>query len=228
MSILVVEDDATMREMLTYNLEKEGFKVFSADSANKAINLAIEKKPKIVLLDVMLPEGCGLSVCKTIKQKVPVTCIIMVSALTDHHTRRKARDNGSDCFVNKPFSMRDLIDLINRHDKRIDESKIGVLKGETLKFGEIMINAPTLRVTIGENDLKLSAKEYQLLYFMVKNPSILLSRETIAKEVWGYDFVGFSRTIDIHVNSLRRKMAGVSDKKFIKTVRGFGYMIDVV
>lgn len=228
LSILVVEDDATMREMLVYNLEKEGFKVHSADSANKAINLAVEVKPKIVLLDVMLPEACGISVCKSIKQKIPVTCIIMVSALTDHVTRQRAKESGSDCFVGKPFSMRDLINLINRHEKRIDESKIGAVRGETLTFDDIVINAPTLRVTIKDTEIKLSAKEYQLLYFMVKNPSVLLSRENIAKEVWGYEFIGASRTIDIHVNSLRKKLAKTSEKKYIKTVRGFGYMFDVV
>lgn len=226
MSILIVEDDATMREMLIYNLQKEGFKVFAASDATEALKLAVEKRPKIVLLDVMLPKGCGIATCKSIKEKVPVTCIIMLSALSDSITKRKAKESGSDCFVSKPFSMRDLINLINSHEERIDSPDISSGSGEILVFEEIVINAPTLRVSIGGSDVKLSAKEYQLLYFMVKNSKVLLTRGKIAKEVWGYDFIGSSRTIDIHINSLRRKMLQYSDNQYIKTVRGFGYMFD--
>lgn len=226
MSILIVEDDPTMREMLAYNINKEGYEVFLAENGAKAVNLTNEIEPKVAILDVMLPEVCGITVCKALKKKIPSVCVIMLSALSDMVTKEKAKNHGSDFFVNKPFSMRDLISLIKKCYKKTDLRPMAESKGEFLRLAEIEINAPTLRVFISGVELKLSAKEYQLFYYMVKNSGTLLTREKLAKGVWSYDFIGSSRTIDIHINSVRRKIKRISDKEFIKTVRGFGYMLD--
>lgn len=227
MSVLVVEDDPTMREMLVFNIEKAGFKVISSENGSGAINEALEKKPKVVVLDLMLPGICGMTVCQTIKENISQVSVIMLTALCDKATEDKAKSNGADCFLGKPFSMLELLSLIKNFYQKAGAENTLNASSKKIAYGDMVIDPPTLKVSVNNADIKLSAKEYQLLYFMIKNKEVLLTREVIYKQVWGYDFLGVSKTIDVYINALRKKVESKSANKFIRTVRGFGYIFEL-
>lgn len=226
MSILIVEDDATMGEMLEFNIRRAGYEVCLVCDGISAIREASMNKPKIILLDLMIPEMDGFSVCCEIKKRLEHTIVIMLTAMSQQEAKLKGFEAGADDYITKPFSMEELLARLKANMKRFDVSSKYSGVGEKIAFGDLLIEGASFRVKVNGKYAKLSAKEFQLLYYMAKNPEKILSRQHLAKEVWGFEYLGFSRTIDAHVKTLRQKVEGRSDYFYIHTVRGVGYMFN--
>jgi len=226
-SILVVEDDSTLRELLTYNLQKEGYSVLTAKDGGEALDMVNRKKPHLVILDIMLPVMDGTEVCRVIRGKSQVP-IIMLTAKTEEIDKVVGLELGADDYVTKPFSIRELIARIKAVLRRSKAGKsAGELPGERnelLKAGDISIDLIKHIVLKMGNEVELNPKEFELLALLMRNRGRVISREQILRKVWGYDFIGNDRTVDVHIRWIRQKLeADPQNPGYIVTVRGYGY-----
>lgn len=219
--IYVVEDDRNIQEIEVYALNNSGFEVKGFDTA-KAFFEALEvEMPSLVLLDIMLPDEDGLTVLHKIRsgkdtQRLPV---IMVTAKTTELDKVKGLDNGADDYITKPFGIMELISRVKALLRRSEGQKTESL----LQIGEIVLDERKRSVTSEGKVCELTYKEYELLLFLMKNASNVVTREMILNRVWGTDFEGESRTLDMHIKTLRQKLG--SQGSLIKTVRNVGYII---
>jgi two-component system OmpR family response regulator len=226
-SILVVEDDGTLRELIKYNLQKEGYSVLTAKDGGEALEIFDKNTPHLILLDIMLPVIDGTEVCRIIrgKSKVP---IIMLTAKTEEIDKVVGLELGADDYVTKPFSMRELTARIKAVLRRSEAGKSGgELPGEenkSLKAGDISIDLMKHVVLNRGNQVELNPKEFELLVLLLQNRGRVISREQILRKVWGYDFIGNDRTVDVHIRWIRRKLeADPQNPRYLVTVRGYGY-----
>lgn len=220
--ILVVEDDTTMKEMLLYNLERAGFQALGATDGPAGITLAADEKPDLILLDLMLPERGGISVAQEIRKSDPDVPIIMVTALAEEETRLEGFTAGADDYVTKPFSMEELLARIRANLRRA--APVRAEGGAAiLVFGDLEIDEKEFSARVAGHDISLRTKEFQLLTLLASSPGKLFSRMEISERIWGYDFIGDSRTIDVHIKNVRQKIEERSDYTFIETIRGMGY-----
>ena len=215
--ILIVDDEDQIRNILRMYLVKEGYDVLEAEDGEKALNIFYEKPVDLVVLDVMLPKKDGWSILREIK-KYSETPVIMLTARDESEDEIFGFEMGADDYVTKPFNNKILLARINSLLKKKNH-----INDNVIKLGNLTINDISHSVINGETELELSPKEYELLLYFVKNNKIVLSREKLLNEVWGYDFVGDDRTIDTHVKNLRKKIG----KDNIKTIRGIGYKLDI-
>ena len=218
--VLVVEDDNNIAELLRLYLQKDGFEVSHAADGGKAVEMAKEIQPDLVLLDIMLPVMDGWQVCREIRNfsKVP---IIMLTAKADERSELQGFELGVDEYITKPFSPKILVARVDAILRRAH-----LLRNESiLSVGGIEMNKAAHVVTIDGKSIELSYKEFELLSYFIENRGIALSREKILNNVWNYDYFGDARTIDTHVKKLRSKMG---DKgSYIKTIWGMGYKFEV-
>jgi len=226
-SILVVEDDGTLRELLKYNLQKEGYCVLTAKDGGEALETFDKSTPQMVLLDIMLPVMSGTEVCRIIRGKSQAP-IIMLTAKTEEIDKVVGLELGADDYVTKPFSMRELMARIKAVLRRAEAGKSAaeapVEKNEMLKAGDISIDLKKHEVLKNGSRLELNPKEFELLALLMRNRGQVISREQILRKVWGYDFIGNDRTVDVHIRWIRRKLeADPQDPGYIVTVRGYGY-----
>jgi len=231
-SILVVEDEAALQETLVYNLRKEGYAVESVGDGRTALESARRMKPDLIVLDIMLPEMDGFEVARILRKEM-TTAILMLTARDDEIDRVVGLEVGADDYLTKPFSMRGLMERVTAQLRRArllrDEiSKNGAaVKHETLKFDNLVINLTRREVTLDEEPVQLKPKEYELLLFLAEHKSQMLSREFILERVWGWDFIGDSRTVDVHIRWLRQKIEkDPGNPTRIVTVRGGGYRFE--
>ena len=230
--ILVVEDDATLLEVLKYNLNKEGYNVVGATDGSTAIEVARTEKPELIVLDIMLPELNGYEVCRILRKEMTVP-ILMLTAKTDEVDKVVGLELGADDYLTKPFSMRELIARIRAMLRRIEMmgSEITTQKEETarpIKAGEIEIDIVRHEVTRQGHVIELSPKEFDLLAFLAKHCGQVFSRDHLLETVWGYEYAGDSRTVDVHIRWLRQKLEGnPAEPEHIKTVRGVGYKFEL-
>ena len=218
--IYYVEDDDNIREVVVYTLKHSGFESKGFSSGKDFISICENEIPELILLDIMLPEIDGLTILKQIKsstllKNIPV---IMVTAKTGELNTVIGLDSGADDYIQKPFSMLELVSRIKavlRRTKNIEP------KNFTKEFGKFFIDENKHLVQIENKDIDLTNKEFELLLYLVRNEDIVITRERLLEEVWGYSFSGDTRTIDVHVKSLRQKLMGAEE--FIQTVRGVGY-----
>ena len=223
--VLIVEDEANIRQLVKYNLEKESFQVLEAEDGLLGLRLAKAEKPDLVLLDLMLPQMDGLEVCRSLKGN-PATAalpIIMLTAKSEEIDKVIGLELGADDYMTKPFSPRELVALVKAVLRR--SQKEASLPGE-LVIGRLRFNFSRYEVHMGNTKLELTPKEYELLKMLATNLGKVFTREQLLEKVWGYEYFGDTRTVDVHVRHLRAKMAAdpiTADA--LETIRGFGYRL---
>ena len=231
--VLVVEDEINLQETLAYNLGRAGYDVVTAADGTDAVALAFSRHPDLILLDILLPGMDGFEVCRIIRQEMSVP-IIFLTALDDEIDRVVGLELGADDYVTKPFSMRELLARINARLRTIRILKeqagaqtvraMAVNDGEGRTYGNMQINIKRREVLVDGKPLVLSPKEFDLIQFFAQNQGRIVSREIILQMVWGYDFTGSSRTVDVHVRWIREKIEiDPAKPKRIITVRNEGY-----
>jgi len=232
-SILVVEDEPALRDTLSYNLKKDGFAVEAVGDGRSALESARRLKPDLIVLDLMLPEIDGFEVCRILRKEM-ITPILMLTARDDEIDRVVGLEVGADDYLTKPFSMRELMARVKAQLRRsrllreeLEKSNADEKQQEKLAFGNLVINITRREVTLTDKPLALKPQEYELLVFFAEHKGQMLSREFILERVWGWDFIGDSRTVDVHVRWLRQKIEDNSSKpERIVTVRGGGYRFE--
>jgi DNA-binding response OmpR family regulator len=232
-TILIVEDEPALRDTLTYNLKKDGFTVESVGDGRAALESTRRLKPDLLILDIMLPELDGLEVARILRKEIN-TPILMLTARDDEIDRVVGLEVGADDYLTKPFSMRELVARVKaqlRRTRLIQEEigKAGVTstKQKKLTFNNLVINLTRREVILNGEPIQLKPQEYELLLFFAEHKGQMLSREFILERVWGWDFIGDSRTVDVHVRWLRQKIENDPGNPVrIITVRGGGYRFE--
>ena len=220
--ILIADDEQKIREVIKEYAEYEGHTVYEAVDGMQAVDMAKEQDFDIIIMDVMMPRLDGFSACKEIR-KFKNTPILMLSARTEEYDKLFGFEMGVDDYVVKPFSPKEVLARINAIIKRNKSGNEPA--GETVKFEGLEINFTARDVFIDGEKANLTPKEYDLLFYLVKNKNIALTRNKLLEEVWGYDFFGDDRTIDTHIKMLRNNLGPY--RKFIVTLRGMGYKFQV-
>ena len=231
--ILVVEDEPALRDTLTYNLKKDGFTVESVGDGHTALESARKLKPDLIILDIMLPELDGFEVARILRKEM-TTPILMLTARDDEIDRVVGLEVGADDYLTKPFSMRELMARVKAQLRRtrliqeeIGKASANQVKQEKLTFGNLIVNLTRREVILDGGPIQLKPQEYELLVFFAEHKGQMLSREFILERVWGWDFIGDSRTVDVHVRWLRQKLEEEpSNPTRIVTVRGGGYRFE--
>ncbi|WP_303965627.1 response regulator transcription factor [Sporosarcina ureae] len=232
MKILVVDDEDRIRRLLNMYLSREGFEIEEASNGEEGLKKAINGQFDCVLLDVMMPEKDGLEVLKELRDKEFETPIIMLTAKGEETDRLSGFEIGADDYIVKPFSVREVVlrvkALLRRSDSQ-SKSDVNATNKNIVVLTDLIIDHDAHRVTAEGRDVKLTPKEYELLYFLAKSPDKVYEREQLLKEVWHYEFFGDLRTVDTHVKRLREKLGSVSENaaKMIVTVWGVGYKLKV-
>ncbi|HZM23421.1 MAG TPA: response regulator transcription factor [Anaerolineales bacterium] len=232
-TILVVEDEPALRDTLIYNLKKDGFTVEAVGDGRSALDSARRLNPNLIVLDIMLPELDGFEVARILRKEMS-TPILMLTARDDEIDRVVGLEVGADDYLTKPFSMRELMARVKAQLRRtrllreeLEKAPQPAKKQETLSFNDLIINITRREVTLHNIALQLKPKEYELLEFFAAHKGRMLSREFILERVWGWDFIGDSRTVDVHVRWLRQKVENdPSNPTRIVTVRGGGYRFE--
>jgi len=229
--ILIVEDDPTLQETLAYNLTHQGYLVETTGDGQTAIEMARRNLPDLVVLDIMLPVLDGFEVCRTLRQESNVS-ILMLTARDDEIDRVIGLEMGADDYLTKPFSMREFLARVKAQLRRIrlDREQIGSQAGqdkEILKFENLILDLTRREVKVNDNPISLKPKEFEFLLFLAKHRGQVLTRELILERVWGWDFHGGSRTVDVHLRWLREKIEiDPAQPVRIITVRGAGYRFE--
>ncbi|WP_291573468.1 response regulator transcription factor [Clostridium sp. UBA4548] len=220
--ILVVDDEEHILELIKFNLEKNGYGVITADNGKDAFLIAKEQQPDLMLLDLMLPGMDGLDVCKEIRKEASISNmpIIMITAKSEELDKILGLELGADDYITKPFSVRELIArvkaILRRTTVKYEESNY--------KFGDITIDFQKHEVKREGEKIELTLKEFELLEILIKNKGRVMTRDFLLDKIWGYEYVGETRTVDVHVRHLRQKIEK-DDKNpiYIQTIRGIGY-----
>ena len=221
--IYFVDDDDSIRELIIYTLNSQGIEAEGFAKPSEFWKAMEERIPTLILLDIMLPEEDGISILKKIRskslwKKIPV---IMLTAKGSEFDTVLGLDSGADDYVPKPFRMMELLSRIRAHLRRSDEV---VEENKVLKLGILSVDSQKHIVKVGEEEIVLTLKEFDLLHFLLENKGIVLTRAQILDRIWGYEFDGESRTVDVHIRTLRQKLKDAG--KYIETVRGVGYKLE--
>lgn len=231
--ILVVEDERSLQETLKYNLEKQGYEVEVSGDGAEAVEIARKSHPDLIILDLMLPGMDGLEVCRTLRQDMS-TPIMMVTAKDEEIDRVVGLEIGADDYLTKPFSMRELIARVKsilRRVRLIEDDVKQSIEGKdgqsVIVFDNLTIDPIRREILLNNQPCAFKPKEYELLVFLAEHQRQVLTREHILERVWGWDYIGDSRTVDVHIRWLRGKIEkDPSDPKRIITVRGAGYRFE--
>lgn len=229
--ILVVEDDPTLQETLKYNLEREGYQVNVVGDGIKALETARDISPDLIIMDIMLPGMDGIEITRILRHESSMP-IIMLTAKDEEIDRVLGLEIGADDYLTKPFSMRELIARVKAQLRRLRLDKDDLIQEREieeniLRFDNLTIDLNRREVSLDDQKLSLKPKEYDLLYYLVQHRGHVLSRDRILEKVWGWDFHGESRTVDVHIRWLRKKIEeDPSNPQKILTVRGVGYRFE--
>lgn len=222
--IMVVDDDKNICELLRLYLEKEGYQVVIANDGKEAVELNEKEDPELILLDIMLPQLDGWQVCREIRKKSQVP-IIMLTAKGEVFDKVLGLELGADDYIVKPFETKEVVARIKAVLPRTGQNQ-----GETVKevkYDKLSINLTNYELKVNGVQVDTPPKEMELIYHLASNPNRVFTRDQLLDEVWGFDYYGDSRTVDVHVKRLREKLEGVSDKWALKTVWGVGYKFEV-
>jgi two-component system phosphate regulon response regulator PhoB len=222
-TVLVVEDEPAQRDVLSYNLESEGFEVVSAADGDEALLLVSEVMPDISVLDWMLPGISGIEICRRLKPRTETAGIpvIMLSARSEEVDRGRGLETGADDYVVKPYSVLELMARVRSQLRRVRPASVG----QRLEYEGIVLDAETHRVTRDEKPLKLGPTEFRLLSTFMEKPGRVWSREQLLDRVWGRDIYVDSRTVDVHIGRLRKALCVHGGNDPLRTVRGAGYAL---
>ncbi|ABG85748.1 response regulator transcription factor [Clostridium perfringens] len=220
--VLIVDDEEHIRELIKFNLKKEGYDIEVAVNGTEALNIIREIKFDLILLDLMLPEIDGLEVCKEIRRNEETSDIpvMMITAKGEEFDKVLGLELGADDYITKPFSIRELMARVKALLRRSNFKK----EENIIKFGDVVVNFKTREVIKGTQNVELTLKEFELLKLLIKNKDNILTRELLLDKIWGYEYIGETRTVDVHIRHLRKKIE--SDDKnpqYIQTIRGVGY-----
>ena len=221
--ILVVDDEEHIAELISYNLTSNGYKVVIANNGIDAVKLAIEKKPSFILLDLMIPGKDGYDVCKDVRSNSEIrnTPIIMLTAKSEEVDKILGLELGADDYITKPFSVRELLARVKAVLRRFS---IIEPESNVLTFGDLVANFDKREILVKDKKLDLTLKEFELLEILMKNKGKILTRDTLLDKIWGYEYIGETRTVDVHIRYLRKKIeADDKNPKLIETIRGVGY-----
>lgn len=224
--ILIVDDEEHIVELIKYNLESSGFEVLTADNGIDALKIAKNEVPQLVLLDIMLPGKNGSDVCKEIRKDLTISSmpVIMITAKSEEIDRILGLELGADDYITKPFSVRELVARIKAVLRRTTTKNIDNI----FSVGNTTINFLKHEVLKDNKKVELTLKEFELLQMLVKNSGRVLTRDLLLEKIWGYEYIGETRTVDVHIRHLRKKIED-DDKnpKYIETIRGIGYRFNV-
>ena len=218
--ILLVEDEEKLAKFIEMELGYEGYEVTVANDGLSGLMAARDTEPDLVLLDWMMPGLSGVEVCRRLRSTGFQEPVILLTAKDDVADRVSGLDAGADDYVVKPFSIEELLARVRAHLRRNQPQEI-----DTLQFQDLTLNNKTREVKRGSRDIELTAKEFDLLEYLISHPRQVLTRDRILEEVWGYDFMGDSNIIEVYIRYLRLKLEAEGEKRLIQTVRGVGYVL---
>ena len=221
--VLIVEDEPAQREVLTYNLQAEGYRIAVAVDGEQALVLVEEEMPDVIVLDWMLPAVSGIEVCRQLKTRSATRAIpiIMISAKSEEVDRVRGLETGADDYVVKPYSVSELLARVRTQLRRVRPATMG----QVLSFDDITLDSETHRVSRGVDQLKLGPTEFRLLSTFMEKPGRVWSREQLLDRVWGRDIYVDTRTVDVHVGRLRKVLTQHGGQDPLRTVRGSGYAL---
>lgn len=220
--ILIVDDEEHIRELIKFNLEKNGYKTLQAADGKEGLELAKERRVDLIILDLMIPVMDGFEVCKEVRKDSSIenTPIIMLTAKSEEIDKILGLELGADDYMTKPFSVRELVARVKAQLRR----NSGRVEENLFKFGDVSVNLQTREVRKDNEKVELTLKEFEILKLLIKNKGSILTREMLLDRIWGYEYIGETRTVDVHIRHLRQKVEN-DDKSpmFIQTIRGVGY-----
>ena len=222
---LVVEDDGNIAELLRLYLEKDGFDVLRAADGGEGLEFYRSFKPDVVLLDIMLPVMDGWSVLREIRRRDSKVSVIMLTAKGETPDKVSGLELGADDYVTKPFEIKELLARIHAVMRRSDDPAVSA--GKRLEFDKLIINLDSYELVVDGKRIDTPPKEMELLYHLAASPNRVYTRNQLLDEVWGFDYFGDSRTVDVHIKRLREKLEGISEKWSLKTVWGVGYKFEL-
>ena len=225
-SVLIVEDDKNIQELLQMYLEKEGYAVTVAGDGGQGLTKFRSIKPDLVLLDVMMPVMDGWAVCKTIRAESD-TPVIMLTAKGELDDKVAGLKSGADDYITKPFEMKEVLARIEAVLRRSDRGA-ELKKARRLTYDKLVIDMDAFELIVDGKKVDAPPKEMELLFYLASSPNRVYTRNQLLDEVWGFDFFGDSRTVDVHVKRLREKLEGISENWSLKTVWGVGYKFEVL
>ena len=224
--ILIVEDDVNIADLLRLYLEKEGYEVTIANDGGKGVDTFRRVQPDLVLLDIMLPVLDGWGVCRTIRAESQ-TPVIMLTAKGETDDKVMGLKSGADDYITKPFEMPEVLARIEAVLRRSGTVSTAEKNSKRLTFDKLVIDMEAFELTVDGKKIPIPPKEMELLYHMASSPNRVFTRNQLLDEVWGFDYFGDTRTVDVHVKRLREKLEGVSDQWRLKTVWSVGYKFEV-
>ena len=223
-TVLIVEDDGNIAELLQLYLEKEGFQTLTASTGKEGVELFRKAEPDLVLLDIMLPELDGWGVCRAIREHGNQTPVIMLTAKGETRDKVSGLEMGADDYIVKPFEMKEVLARIHAVMRR---AKLEEKQEKRLSFDKLVINLDSYELIVNGKKIDTPPKELELLYHLAATPNRVYTRNQLLDEVWGFDYFGDSRTVDVHIKRLREKLENVSDQWSLKTVWGVGYKFEL-
>ena len=232
-TILIVDDEKTIVDMLVYNLQKEGYNTLEANDGEEAVKIALNEKPDLVLLDIMLPKMDGLAVCKRIRQTLNIP-ILMISAKDEEIDKILGLELGADDYITKPFSVRELMARVKANLRKAELANVATESGESdskedsnvITVGDLSLDLNKFEVKVRGEVMDLTLREFEVLKYLANQPGQVVTREVLLEKVWGYEYYGDIRTVDVTVRRIREKIEkDTSNPKILITKRGVGYYI---
>lgn len=230
--ILIVDDEPSIQDLLVFNLEKEGYKTITASDGEEGVAVALSQNPDLILLDVMLPKADGLTVCKRIRQTLSKTPIIMLSAKGEEIDKILGLEIGADDYMTKPFSIRELIARVKANLRKVEQNEqdlaSSMLRENKIVVGDLKLDLDKFEVEVrGQKVTDLTRREFEVLRYLAQKPGQVVTREDLLEKIWGYEYYGDIRTVDVTIRRIREKIEkNTANPKILITKRGVGYYIE--